>query len=175
MNVREKRPVIFLDTSAIISLVDSKCRHHDAMVAFFDVWSQEECTVRVIVSAIAVAEYTVKDDFPKQLFAYFDMEAFGLKAAEKAGSLRRAWDAANGKPKSNVATRDQIKDDFKIVAYAISEGADVIITADAASLAKYAAFANQTEMTEMIVWTLDKGFDVCIAKGEPPDLVSNQV
>lgn len=113
-------------------------------------------------------------DFPQQLLAYFDVDAFGYKAAETAGRLRRKWEEAYGIPRTEDATRVQIKDDFKIVAHAVSEGAVVLITEDASSLARYVDFANKRGLSEMFAWTLDKGFDTQVAKGQQPDLMSNQ-
>ena len=56
----------------------------------------------------------------------------------------------------------------------VSEGAVVLITEDASSLARYVDFANKRGLSEMFAWTLDKGFDTQVAKGQQPDLMSNQ-
>lgn len=165
---------IFLDTSALITLVNEARPHHAAMVAFYDAWTSEDSTVRVVFSSIVLAEYEAMADFPQQLLAYFDVDAFGYKAAETAGRLRRKWEEAYGIPRTEDATRVQIKDDFKIVAHAVSEGAVVLITEDASSLARYVDFANKRGLSEMFAWTLDKGFDTQVAKGQQPDLMSNQ-
>lgn len=172
--MKASRPTIFLDTSALITLVNEMRPHHAAMVAFYDAWTREDANVKVVLSAIVVAEYEAMADFPQQLQFYFDVESFGHKAAETAGRLRRKWDVAYGNPKTEDATRTQIKDDFKIVAHAVSEGAAVIITEDASSLARYVDFANKSGLSKMFAWTLGKGFDTQVAKGELPDLMSNQ-
>lgn len=172
--MKPSRPTIFLGTSALISLVDETRPHHAAMVAFYDAWTQEGCEVRVVFSAIVLAEYEAMADFPQQLQFYFDVEAFGHKAAETAGRLRRKWEEAYGIPRTEDATRVQIKDDFKIVAHAVSEGAAVLITEDASSLARYVDFANKSGLSEMFAWTFAKGFDTQVAKGELPDMMSNQ-
>lgn len=80
--MKAARPTIFLDTSALITLVNERRPHHAAMVAFYDAWTREDANVKVVLSAIVLAEYEAMADFPQQLQFYFDVESFGHKAAE---------------------------------------------------------------------------------------------
>ena len=127
-----------LDTSFIINLVNEAAPFHKEAVEYFKRLLEDG--YKVLVSAIALSEYAVKDSISSLPLKYLRIVAFNHKHAEKSGLFGRA---VKGCRKEDLQCgRAIVLNDSKIFAQAEAEGVDYIISADAKAEKVYGALKD---------------------------------
>lgn len=140
-----------VDTSFLISFVDPGRPHHAAAVSYFREALRRE--VPLYFSAIAASEFQVKQavvDLPLRTFVVLP---FNIDHAMTAGLLMRQIDRDAGD------RRDVVKDDVKLIAQAVCESVNHVLTEDRHTLAKYVRRFNDAGQSSLKVVLLADGFD----------------
>ena len=115
-----------LDTSFLISLVDSNRPNHSVAIQYYKLLIQQQS--HLYFSAIVAAEIAIKQpitDFPLKNFQHVP---FNIPHSTEAA---RIWNLLGGH--DNGDNRAVVKDDVKIMAQALHEGIPFILTEDAST------------------------------------------
>lgn len=118
---------VLFDTAFIIRLMNESDPLHDTIRECF-----QYCLDRgflTITSAICISEYAIKAD-PCNIVEQIKVLPFTGATASTTGKINHGRDAGD--------QRDSVKDDYKIIATAIEQGCNFIVTTDARTLKKYA-------------------------------------
>lgn len=124
---------ILLDTCVLISLSDDSRKNHGNAVEYVSAAVEQGHVV--CVSALSVAEFSVKEDFGKilEMFPEINVEAFDGAHAEEAAKL---YVPARGE--NPDVPRNVLKVDTMLIGQAVASGLDVILSEDEASLIRWA-------------------------------------
>lgn len=143
---------IMLDTSFLISLVNSGRRNHSIAAMFYRMMLDQNLTM--YFSSIVAAEISIKQpitDFPLKNFRTVP---FNIAHAVAAG---RIWNALG--PRDSGDGRAAIRDDVKLIAQADHESIPFIITEDASTLFKYCERLRGAGSVQVRAIKLADGFD----------------
>ena len=128
---KSKTYCVFLDTSFLISLVDSARQNHPVAKSYFDYFRGNG--VSMVVSTIVVSEYMVKAELPASVVGCADIYSFDYRDAARSAAIYNVI-AAN---RDASDKRDVCKADSLLIAHAVENGAYAIVTDDKNTLAKY--------------------------------------
>jgi hypothetical protein len=141
-----------LDTSFLISLVDSNRPNHSVAIQYYKLLIQQQS--HLYFSAIVAAEIAIKQpitDFPLKNFQHVP---FNIPHSTEAA---RIWNLLGGH--DNGDNRAVVKDDVKIMAQALHEGIPFILTEDASTLYKYCERLRDLHKLNIRAIKLADGFD----------------
>lgn len=169
----DSTPCVFLDTSFLVTLCDAKRPNHETAKRYFRFWTETGATM--VVSAIAYAEYLAGDELPSLVTNAVSIAPFDAKTARMAGKImkkRKADNALKSEGDKDGASRDEKKDDFKIIAHACEYGAQAIVTEDAKTFPKYFRYAAEhfAEASRISLIQLKNGFNAGLARCTGPEL-----
>jgi predicted nucleic acid-binding protein len=143
---------VLLDTSFLISLVDSSRPNHSIAAMFYRMMLDQNLTM--YFSAIVAAEISIKQpitDFPLKNFRTVP---FNILHAVEAG---RIWNALGARDSGDA--RGAIRDDVKLIAQADHESIAFIITEDASTLFKYCERLRSAGSVKVRAVKLEDGFN----------------
>ncbi len=143
---------VLLDTSFLISLVDSNRPHHLVAVRYFRLML--EAQIPMYFSAIAAAEFSIKQpitDLPLQHFRHLP---FNITHGKVAGEL---WSALWQREDGHI--RHVARDDIKLIAQACHEGIPFILTEDGVTLARYCERVTSAGSAKVKAIVLSQEFD----------------
>ena len=141
-----------LDTSFLISLVDSNRPNHSVAIQYYKLLIQQQS--HLYFSAIVAAEIAIKQpitDFPLKNFQHVP---FNIPHSTESA---RIWNLLGGH--DNGDNRAVVKDDVKIMAQALHEGIPFILTEDASTLYKYCERLRDLHKLNIRAIKLADGFD----------------
>lgn len=121
---------VLLDTSFLITLVDSQRRHHAVAKSYYQHMLQ--VGIPMHFSSVVAAEFAVKQDLVDLPLSNFRKLNFNLAHAHRAGQY---WNAIG--QRDNDDGRHVVRDDVKLLAQAGEEAIDFLITEDVRTLYKY--------------------------------------
>lgn len=122
-------PSVLLDTSFLISLVDSKRTNHAVASKYYRHMLDEQ--ISMYFSAISASEFAIKQPITDLPLKNFRSIPFNITHSIEAARL---W---------NLTARDKddarhiVRDDVKLIAQAVKESVSFILTEDAKTLYKY--------------------------------------
>ncbi len=166
----DSSPCVFLDTSFLVALCDDRRENHETAKRYFRFWT--ETGVPMIVSAIAYAEYLAEDELPPLVLNAVSIAPFDASTARMTGRITRLRHVENlAKANGDAPSRDERKDDFKIIAHACEYGAKAIVTEDVKTFPKYVRFAAERipEASCISLIQLKDGFNPGIARSGSPE------
>lgn len=141
-----------LDTSFLISLVDSNRPNHSVATQYFKLLIEQQS--HLYFSAIVAAEIAIKQpitDFPLKNFRFIP---FNIPHSIESARL---WNLLGGH--DNGDNRAVVRDDVKIMAQASHEGIPFILTEDASTLYKYCERLRDAYDVNITAIKLADGFD----------------
>jgi hypothetical protein len=121
---------VLLDTSFLISLVDSHRAHHAIAKDYYKYLLEQK--IPLYFSAIVASEFSIKQPITDLELNKFIFLPFNIPHSVKAATL---WNLLDGRDSGDI--RAVIKDDMKIIAQALCEKIPFILTDDAKTFYKY--------------------------------------
>ena len=143
---------VLLDTSFLITLVNDHRPHHETAKQYYRHMLQAD--VPMYLSAIAAAEFAVKQPVTDLPLANFRILSFTLTHGQQAARLRNALNARDAGD-----SRAAVSDDLKLMAQANHEQIGVILTEDASTLHKYCERLRSSGHLSTRAIPLKAGFD----------------
>ena len=143
---------VLLDTSFLISLVNSHRAHHATAVQYYRHCRQHN--VPMYFSSIVASEFGIKQPITELPLDHFRPLDFNLAHGQRAASL---WNALG--PRDQGDARAVVRDDLKLLAQARHEGIGVLLTEDAATLHKYCERLRAAGHIQTRAIVLENGFD----------------
>lgn len=141
-----------LDTSYLISLVDSNRPNHATAAKFYRLMLDQN--LPMYFSSIVAAEISIKQpisDFPLRNFRILP---FNIPHSVEAG---RIWNMLGTRDAGD--TRAVVRDDVKLIAQAARESISFILTEDGSTLAKYCERLQSCGAVKVRAVKLADGFD----------------
>jgi hypothetical protein len=142
-----------LDTGFLISLVDRNREGHEAAKAYYKFFLQND--VIMFLPTVVAAEFAVKQSVHDLPLRNFRVLPFNLTDAIRCANLNVVY----YRGKHGSGQRDAVKDDFKILAQAEEQSAEVILTEDENTLSKYGTHLREDGKIQLRVVSLKDGFD----------------
>ena len=124
---------VLFDTCILIRLMNEAEDLHPAILKCFEYCLEKK--MLITTSAVCIAEYSVVSD-ATQIMPQIKVQPFTHQMAIIAGKLTTSPEKGE--------KRDAIKDDFKIIASAIADNVDFVVTTDQNTFAKYAERARKS-------------------------------
>ncbi len=127
---------VLFDTCALISLVSDDAVYHEvAQQCFKELVKKKH---RVYISALTLAEYSVRGN-PSDVYKLpFRIPSFGVPHAEKAAEFRKVTGNKSKVARANPHDRQFISVDTMILAQAAIEHVDYVLTLDHNTFARAA-------------------------------------
>jgi PIN domain nuclease of toxin-antitoxin system len=121
---------VLLDTSFLISLVDSKRANHNIAKQYYKHILERQ--IPIYFSVIVASEFAIKQPLTDLPLNNFQTLPFNIPHAIKAAEI---WNLLDGRDSGD--NRAVIKDDMKIIAQALKENIPFVLTDDAKTFYKY--------------------------------------
>lgn len=121
---------VLLDTSFLISLVDCKRDNHGVAKQYYTYILKRE--IPIYFSSIVASEFAIKQPITDLPLENFRTLPFNLPHSIKAAEI---WGLLGAR--DNGDNRSVIKDDMKIIAQALKENIEFVLTDDARTFYKY--------------------------------------
>jgi len=121
---------VLLDTSFLISLVDSKRDNHKTAKQYYTYIIEQK--IPIYFSSIVASEFAIKQPITDLPLNNFRVLPFNLPHSIKAAEI---WGLLDGRDSGD--SRAVIKDDIKIIAQALKEDIEFVLTDDAKTFYKY--------------------------------------
>ncbi len=121
---------VLLDTSFLISLVDNKRNNHKVAKQYYKYILEEN--ISIYFSSIVASEFAIKQPITDLPLKSFRPLPFNLPHSIKAAEV---WNLLDGRDSGD--NRSVIKDDMKIIAQALKEDIEFVLTDDARTFYKY--------------------------------------
>jgi len=121
---------VLLDTSFLISLVDSKHDNHKTAKQYYTHIIEQK--IPIYFSSIVASEFAIKQPITDLPLNNFRALPFNLPHSIKAAEI---WGLLDGRDSGD--SRAVIKDDIKIIAQALKEDIEFVLTDDAKTFYKY--------------------------------------
>lgn len=150
---------ILLDTSFLITLVDSTRPNHNIAKSYYRLMLDEQH--QMYLSSIVVSEFEIKQPISDLQLKNFRYLTFNIPHGIEAARL---W---NGFSREDGENRQIVKDDVKLIAQASKENIDFIITEDASTLFKYCNKLRKSGLTQVAAIKLVDGYDSDIFRNGP--------
>ena len=142
---------VLLDTSFLITLVDSRRSNHLIAVQYYRFLLEQQ--VPMYLSVIVAAEFAIKQPINDLPLKNFRTVPFNIP--HSVGSAR-LWNSLN---RDRIDARAVIRDDVKLMAQAVHESIPFILTEDASTLYKYCERLRNTGVIHVRAIKLVDGFD----------------
>jgi len=142
---------VLLDTSFLISLVDSNRAHHAIAKQYYKYLLEQK--IPLYFSAIVASEFAIKQPITDLELHNFIPLPFNIPHSMKAAAL---WNLLDGRDSGD--NRAVIKDDMKIIAQALSEKIPFILTDDAKTFYKYCERLRLSNDLNIKAIKLEDGF-----------------
>jgi len=147
---------VILDTGFLISLGDGDRSFHKAAVLYYEYFLKNQITM--YLSTIVIGEFSVKEDIQDTPLRNFTILPFNYNDAVKCGNLNAiAWRKHEG-----IGQRDFVKDDFKIIAQAVVNDIDFLITEDNKTMRAYCETLRSEKIISFEVISISEEFDVSL-------------
>lgn len=143
---------ILLDTSFLISLVDSKRQNHNVAKQYYRHILDNKNPI--YFSAIVASEFAIKQPITDLPLNNFQPLPFNLPHAIKSAEI---WDLLDGRDSGD--NRGIIKDDIKIIGQALKENIQFVLTDDAKTFYKYCERLRIKNNWDIKAIKLSDGFD----------------
>lgn len=140
-----------LDTSFLITLVDSSRSHHSVAVQYYRFLLEQQ--VPMYLSVIVAAEFSIKQPINDLPLKNFRTIPFNIPHSIESARL---WNALN---RDSGDARAVVRDDVKLMAQAVHESIPFILTEDASTLYKYCERLRNTGVIHTRAIKLADGFD----------------
>lgn len=155
---------VLLDTSFLITLVDSRRPHHATAGLYYRHMLQNN--VPMYFSAIVASEFGIKQPITDLPLANFLPLSFNVPHGQKAANI---WNMLGSRDAGD--SRPVVRDDVKLIAQASHEGIGFILTEDGNTLHKYCERLRQSNKIQTRAIKLADGFDSdAIAEGSQRNL-----
>ena len=141
-----------LDTSFLITLVNDRRPNHETAKQYFRHMLQ--ANVPMYLSAIAAAEFAVKQPVTDLPLGAFRILNFNLAHGQQTAKLMNALEA-----RDFGDSRAAVRDDLKLMAQASHEQIGILLTEDASTLHKYCQRLRDSGHLQTRAVTLKEGFD----------------
>lgn len=142
---------VLLDTSFLISLVDSKRPNHTVASQYYRHMLDEQ--ISMYFSAIAASEFAIKQPITDLPLKNFRSIPFNIPHSIEAARL---WNLTEREVDD---ARHIVRDDVKLIAQAVKESISFILTEDAKTLYKYSDNLRAKGFTQVRPIKLIDGFD----------------
>lgn len=142
---------VLLDTSFLISLVDSKRPNHAIASSYYRLILEHQSPM--YFSAIVAAEFAIKQSITDLPLKNFRELQFNIVHSTKAAVL---WNTLGRHDDDNRAVA---RDDIKLIAQAAQESIPFILTEDASTLYKYCERLRTAGASNVKAIRLMDGFD----------------
>jgi len=142
---------VLLDTSFLISLVDSNRTHHAIAKDYYKYLLEQK--IPLYFSAIVASEFAIKQPITELELHNFIPLPFNIPHSVKAAAL---WNLLDGRDIGD--NRAVIKDDMKIIAQALCEKIPFILTDDAKTFYKYCERLRISNDLNIKAIKLEEGF-----------------
>lgn len=143
---------VLLDTSFLISLVNTGRAHHITAVQYYRYMLQNN--IPMYFSSIVAAEFGIKQSVTELPLNHFRILNFDIPHGQKAADL---WNALGQRDSADV--RHVVRGDIKLIAQASHEKIAFILAEDISTLRKYCDRLRQHNDTQTRAITLADGFD----------------
>lgn len=124
---------ILIDTGVLISLADESRKNHGNATAY--VCSAIEQGHILCVSALSVAEFSVKEDFTKILSVFPEII---IEAFDGGHAIEAAKVFVPAREENRNISRNVVKVDSMLIGQAIASALDIILSEDESSLIRWA-------------------------------------
>ena len=144
---------VTLDTSFLISLADGTREHHQVAVDYF-----RHCVVHNVpmyVSAVAAGEFAVKQPLSDLPLQNFRLRAYDLMHAQRSALLYNL--NKQYAPPVPDGPRNCVTNDLKILAQAVEDQTDALLTEDQNTLAKITKRLQEHQLINVRVILLRDG------------------
>jgi predicted nucleic acid-binding protein len=145
------KPSVLLDTSFLISLVDSNRANHNVANQYYKLLLEQ--SIPIYFSAIVAAEFGIKQPITDLPLKNFRILPFNITHSIEAARLWNLLDGRNGD------NRSVVRDDMKIIAQAVHEKIPFILTDDAKTFYKYCERLRVSNNLNIRAIKLVDGFD----------------
>lgn len=142
-----------LDTSFLISLVDSGRHNHSIAVQYYRLMLEQQ--MPMYFSAIAAAEFAIKQPITDLPLKNFRCIPFNIPHSIEAARL---WNLLD---RDSTDNRAVVRDDVKLMAQAEHESIPFILTEDASTLFKHCERLRNSRHIKVRAVKLADGFDSC--------------
>ncbi len=146
---------VLLDTSFLISLVDSNRTYHAIAKDYYKYLLEQK--IPLYFSAIVASEFGIKQPITDLELHNFIPLPFNIPHSMKAAAL---WNLLDGRDSGD--NRAVIKDDMKIIAQALYEKTPFILTDDANTFYKYCERLRTSNNLNIKAIKLNDGFNPSI-------------
>jgi PIN domain nuclease of toxin-antitoxin system len=143
---------VLLDTSFLISLVDNKRDNHEVAKKYYTYILEME--IPIYFSSIVASEFAIKQPITDLPLDNFRTLPFNLLHSIKAAEV---WNLLGGR--DNGDSRSVIKDDMKIIAQALKENIEFVLTDDTKTFYKYCERLRTVNHWSIKAIKLVDGFD----------------
>ena len=147
-------PTVVLDTTFLISLADKSRSSHSAAVDYYRYFLEHN--IEMLLPTVVVAEFCIRQSLDVLPMRNFRVLPFNLADAIQCAELNAPASRADA---GQAGQRDAVKDDFKIMAHAKTEGASLLATDDAETLGAYMDRLRADHRIDCRVVLLRDGFD----------------
>jgi PIN domain nuclease of toxin-antitoxin system len=142
---------VLLDTSFLISLVDSSRTHHSIAALYYKYLLTNECSM--YLSSIVAAEIAIKQPITDLPIKNFITIPFNIPHSIESG---RIWNMLDGRDSGD--NRSVVKDDMKIIAQALHEKIPFILTDDVKTFYKHCERLRASNNLNIKAVKLSDGF-----------------
>ncbi len=148
---------VLLDTSYLITLINSNRPHHEIAKQFYRHMLQDQIPMHF--SAIVAAEFGIKQSVADLPLGNFRILNFNVPHGQQAADLLNALGA-----RDEGDSRSIVRNDIKLLAQAHHEGIGFILTEDANTLWKYCERLRQSGIVQTRALKLVDGFDASMLR-----------
>jgi predicted nucleic acid-binding protein len=145
---------VVLDTSFLITLAGPERSHHETARRYWRAFTER--ALPIFLPTIVVSEFCVRQQIPPDILRACIVLPFNWDDALKAAELDFSKVEREGE------SRDELKDDVKIIAQAIVTDAALIITDDTKSFYKFASALKSEGKAAFRTVKLEDGIDLSV-------------
>jgi predicted nucleic acid-binding protein len=143
-----------LDTGFLITLVNRNRPSHQAARNYYKCFLDH--SVVMLLPTVVISEFSIVQPVTDLPLRNFRVLPFNFLDAVKCAELNAHHYRLQ---MGNTGQRDSVKDDFKIIAQAVVQGARLLVTEDETTLCKYCERLKSDAKIEFRVVKLSGGFD----------------
>lgn len=145
---------VLLDTSFIITFVDSSRPNHEIAKQYYKLLVEKK--IPIYFSTIVSSEFSIKNPVNSLPLNSFRIIPFNLRDSIESARIYNLLG-----PQENGVARVIVRNDLKIMAQAVREKIPFILTEDASTLVKYCSRLTASKEINVRTVLLADGFDNC--------------
>lgn len=149
-----------VDTSFLICLVSDGRKGHEAAKSYYKYFLEHD--IALLLPTIVAAEFCLKQPITDLPLHNFRVLPFNVTDAQLCAELNVSY---YRKAAGQHGQRDAVKDDFKIIAQAVTQQARYLVTEDEETLTKYCGALRADGKIAFEVVPLSQGFDEARVNG----------